>query len=256
MPLEQEQEELLSTLVEAYRNLPRKRREPFLVLFLDGERNASINHPGLADRKAIAYPGDIETLARQGFIAQSFISGSNHEFDINPQGFAYYRQMKERETEPLDRIETEIDRYLESSHFQGTYAKAYQKWKNADSLLWDSESEQQLTTIGHLCREAIQEFATSLVERYRPANVDENKAHDVNRLKAVIELRAVNLGNTEKEFLNALIPYWRTVSGLVQRQEHGSQPGARHLVWEDGRRVVFQTAIVMSEVDRSLSRID
>lgn len=256
MPLEQEQEELLSTLVEAYRNLPRERRQPFLVSFVDEEINALIDHPGLTNGLAKAYPGDIDTIAREGFIAKSFISGSSYTFDINPQGFAYYRDMKEREAVPLERIESEIESYLESNHFKDTYAKAYQKWKNADSLLWDSDSEQQLTTIGHLCREAIQEFATSLVERYHPANVDENKAHDVNRLKTVIELRADKLGNSEKEFLNALIPYWRTVSGLVQRQEHGSQPGARHLVWEDGRRVVFQTAIVMSEVDRSLSRID
>ena len=45
MHLEQEQEEPLTTLVEAYRNLARDRRQPFVVLFLDGERNALITHP-------------------------------------------------------------------------------------------------------------------------------------------------------------------------------------------------------------------
>jgi hypothetical protein len=39
----------------------------------------------------------------------------------------------------------------------------------------------------------------------------------------------------------------------VQRQEHGAQKEGRPLVWEDGRRVVFQTAIVMFELDRALS---
>ena len=46
--------------------------------------------------------------------------------------------------------------------------------------------------------------------------------------------------------------YWGTVSDLVQRQEHGAQREGKQLVWEDARRVVFQTANVMFEIDRSL----
>jgi hypothetical protein len=59
----------------------------------------------------------------------------------------------------------------------------------------------------------------------------------------------------EKPFLEALIAYWGTVSDLIQRQEHGSQKEGKELVWEDGRRVVFQTAMVMLEFDKSLSNI-
>ena len=62
------------------------------------------------------------------------------------------------------------------------------------------------------------------------------------------------MGDTEKSFLEALLNFWRTVSELVQRQEHGGQKENEPLVWEDGRRVVFQTAMVMYEVDSSLSR--
>jgi hypothetical protein len=47
--------------------------------------------------------------------------------------------------------------------------------------------------------------------------------------------------------------YWGTVNDLIQRQEHGAQREGGALAWEDGRRVVFQTAIVMFEIDRSLS---
>jgi hypothetical protein len=54
-------------------------------------------------------------------------------------------------------------------------------------------------------------------------------------------------------FLDALIAYWRAVSNLVQRQEHGVQKAGSQLVFEDGRRVIFQTAIVMFEVDRALN---
>jgi hypothetical protein len=41
------------------------------------------------------------------------------------------------------------------------------------------------------------------------------------------------------------------VSDLVQRQEHGSK-----LVAEDSRRLVFQTMLVMREIDLALSRND
>jgi hypothetical protein len=45
-----------------------------------------------------------------------------------------------------------------------------------------------------------------------------------------------------------------TLSDLAQRQEHGGQREAEPLVHEDARRLVFQAAMVMFEVIRSLTR--
>lgn len=56
-----------------------------------------------------------------------------------------------------------------------------------------------------------------------------------------------------RAFLDALLAYWGTASDLVQRQEHGNQKVGAALLWEDGRRVVFQTAMVMYEIERALS---
>ena len=78
-----------------------------------------------------------------------------------------------------------------------------------------------------------------------------DKSRDINRIQAVVDQRRSQLGTTAA-LLDALVSYWRVVSGLVQRQEHGAQKEGRPLVWEDGRRVVFQTAIIMFEVDRML----
>jgi len=253
--LEQEQEDLLSMLVEAHRNVLREQRKPFSIQQFDELFDFELSHKGLPNGKINAYPGDIKTLARERLISVN--NGYNEvsdDFDITPQGFAYYKQMKLRDSQPLQRIDTSLRKYLESDLFQQKYSKAYLKWKGAEALLWDSDSERQLTTIGHLCREAIQEFATSLVESYQPPNVDTNKAHDIARIKAVINFRVSELGEREKVFLAALISYWCSVSGLVQRQEHGTQKQGHSLIWEDGRRVVFQTAIVMYEVDSSLSK--
>lgn len=46
--------------------------------------------------------------------------------------------------------------------------------------------------------------------------------------------------------------YWGAVADLTQRQEHGVQKEGEQLVWEDARRVVFQTLLVMFEVDKAL----
>ncbi len=109
-------------------------------------------------------------------------------------------------------------------------------------------------TIGHLCRKAMQEFASALITKFNPPNVNLDPVKTVARVRAVLEHRASTLGSTEKTFLDALLPYWGTVVNLVQRQEHAGQEEGEPIVWEDGRRVVFQTAVVMFEIAGAVSR--
>jgi hypothetical protein len=252
MQLEQEQEELLSSLVEAYRNVPRNKRQPFWVRNSDKSNFVRIEHDGLPNREISAYEGDIKTLGREGLVEiYNYSNVFMYSFDITSAGFAYYSQLKQHDSQRLQRIEVELRAYLESDRFQKRYAKAYQKWKDAEAILWDSDSERQLTTIGHLCREAVQEFASVLADQFQ---VEADKTKIIAPLRAVLNIRENQLGTTERPFLDALLSYWGTVCDLIQRQEHGSRKEGQPLVWEDGRRVVFQTAILMFEVDRSLSR--
>jgi len=141
---------------------------------------------------------------------------------------------------------------LAAHEFKLRYPDAYDKWASAEDLLWKTDSEQQLTTIGHLCREAVQKFATALVAHYQPSNVTEDKAKTIARVKAVLDMQGAKMGTREKRFLEALLSYWGTVNDLIQRQEHGAQKEGQQLVWEDGRRIVFQTAVVMFEIDKAL----
>jgi hypothetical protein len=253
MGLEKEQEELLATLVEAYRSVPRNKRQPFLVSTSDESSFAYLRHPGLPTQSVDVYPADIKVLARNGLLAVSDYRGEISDFDINPEGFDYYSQMKLRDGQPLQGVEAGTIKYLDADRFQQKYPSAYKKWKEAESLLWGSDSERQLTTIGHLCREAVQECAATLVHLFQPPNIEPDKAKTVARLKAVLKVRENQFGDKERAFLDALVVYWGTVSDLIQRQEHGGQR-ERPLIWEDGRRVVFQTAILMLEVDSSLSK--
>ena len=197
--------------------------------------------------------GDIETLEAEGLLNVTEYQRWSRSFIVTPLGFSLYKELQDRSGAPAQQVEERLMRHLESEAFQRTYPDAYRKWAEAAELLSASDSQQQWTMIGHLCREAIQEFATALVERHQPPGVDQDKAHDGNRIQAVLDQQRPQLGRRVALFLDALIAYWRAVSNLVQRQEHGVQKAGSQLVFEDGRRVVFQTAIVMFEVDRALS---
>lgn len=64
--------------------------------------------------------------------------------------------------------------------------------------------------------------------------------------------RAPGLSERVRAFLEALLAYWGTVSDLANRQEHGATREGESLVAEDARRLVFQTMLVMYELDRAL----
>lgn len=255
MHLDPEQEEALAVLVEAARNLPSKQREPFIAYHADDEVNLIVQHKGLQGGSCLLYPSDFDVLARVNLITVNTISrGGVWQFDILPTGFAYYKSMKDRSGGPVEIAESNVKKYLDGDRFRTKYPAAHQKLKNADDLLWQSDSDQQLTTIGHLCREALQEFATELVDEHKPQDVESDKARTISRLRAVIGSCRQKLGDAKTAHLDALITYWGTVSDLVQRQEHGGQKEGEPLVWDDGSRVVFQTASVMYEIDRTLTR--
>lgn len=251
--LEEEQEQLLQALVEASRNVERTKRQEFM--FVESFSGAVLSHPGLPDRKMSAYRGDIQALAQERLLALRYGSHGSIFFDVTPLGFKYYDEVKRRFGQPVERIERAVRQYLDTDRFQRRYPEAYGKWAEAEALLWSSESEGQFTTIGHLCREAMQEFAEALVQQHQVPDADPDKAHTIARVRSVVDSKKGQLGSREKPFLDALLTYWRTVGGLTQRQEHGGQKEGKPLVWEDARRVVFQCAVVMFEIDGAVSRV-
>lgn len=248
--LEPVQKEILITVVEAARNTPIDKRQKFFVAQSFG--GDDLIHSSVPKDKTHIYFGDVEALAREGLLALGYGSGGTPSFDVTPQGFRYYEYLMGKLGEPVERIEKTIKRYIDTGNFVKKYPKAYEKWCSAEELLWKADSKQQLTLIGHLCREAVQEFATCLVSTHNPSNAPKEKTKTVARLKSVIEIQSKVLGDTKRPFLEALVTYWGTVNDLIQRQEHDSQKECTPLIWEDARTVVFQTLIVMFEIDKSL----
>lgn len=250
MLLEPEQEQLLVDLVEAERRLPRDQRQKFIVARSISVHGVGLIHGGWSGRRV--FEGDLETLASVGLIQMSYGHKGTHTFFVTPLGFEYYSSLMANRGAPVEVIEDRVRRFLDSKEFQTRHPRAFQKWSEAERLLWGEDSAQNLTTIGHLCREALQEFATSLLvySKVQGANPDPSKT--IARVEAVLEASRQKLGERRRAFLDALLVYWGTVSDLVQRQEHGAQKEGEPLLFADAVRVVLQTMVVMYEVDSSI----
>lgn len=256
MPIDKKHENLLIDLVEAERRVPREQRQHFYISRTIGPAGVQLDHEGWLDQERRVFEGDIEFLARSGLIAMSRLGSNLDGFYVTPAGFAYYAEAMKRRGQPIVRVQSISRDYISSDGFQRKYPSAYAKWAQAEALLWSSDSSTVFSTIGHLAREAMQEFASVLVDRFHPAGVDTDRAKTISRIRAVLNQQTATLEKFEKEFLDALLAYWGTVSDLVQRQEHGAQRETTPLVWEDARRVVFQVVTVMFELDRALSKLE
>lgn len=251
--LEPEQQELLCKFVEAERGVPKGQRGKFIAIQqIKAGTSADFIYNSARGISVSGSVTDAEILAENGLLGLSYGSQGSLLFHVRPEGFQYYREFKQA-SQPAEAVEKEVRGHLSSNEFKNSCPAAFKKWSDAEAMLWESDSDTQFTTIGHLCREAIQEFADALVNKHKPPDVDSDKAHTISRVRSILELHASDLGSTEKQFLEQLLCYWRSVSNLVQRQEHGGQRNGASITWEDARRVVFQTCIVMYEVDHSLS---
>jgi hypothetical protein len=250
--LEPVQEELLIKLVEAVRNVPLNKRQKYFVL--QSSSGDHLLHSGLPGGEIQIYFGDVEALASVGLVALGYGSSGTPNFDVTPMGFRYYEYLKKKVREPVERIETAIRNYLNAHDFKKEYPKAFEKWSAAEDLLWRADSQQQLTTIGHLCRESVQEFADALINEFSLTNIPAEKAKVKSRLKTILDIFSIKLGDKERAFLDALVKYWECVIDLIQRQEHGAQKEGLVLLWEDARRVIFQTMVVMFEIDKAVNK--
>ena len=250
MQLEDEQYELLVKFVEAHRSAPRELRGSFIGSVTHNKPEATFLHSRVRDLRFEGSISDAEVLADLGLLRMSSGSSESPTFTVLPQGIHVY-EGRRRSFSPVDIVSEEPPKFLSESEFRTAHSKAYEKWRQAADLMWSADSTQNLTTIGHLCREALQEFAASLAFVHEVDVSEIEPAKTVARLKQTLDACPVR-GKTRKALLDKMLVYWRAVSDLVQRQEHGAQREGEDLVWEDARCVVFQTCIVMFEFHRGV----
>lgn len=248
--LEEEQINLLSRLVEAHRNVERKKRTDFIVT--NDMTSASVLHPGFANGSTDIAIVDLRMLDSVDLI-KIYDDGNQHtefSFTLSPLSFNYYEELKTKSIKPIERIEKEIISYINSSNIEIRYSKSFQKWKEAEKLLWVSNTEINLSTIGHLCREAVQEFLDVLVTRHNLQEEYWQKDKTKGRVKALIELRKQTSSDTMLRLFDKLYDFWDMLNNLVQRQEHSGLKERETIVLDDAKRVVIYTILVMNEMDK------
>jgi hypothetical protein len=172
-----------------------------------------------------------------------------YEFFITPLGKSVVEDLKPR-GEPTEEAEEEAVRYVDGGDFRITYPMVHAKLHEARALA-ASDPVGNATRIGHECREAMFSFADVLATTHSAAP-SAGPEETVAKVRAVLEIRRAQLGGRTRALLDALLTYWGTVSDLTQRQEHGAKREGEPLTSEDSRRVVFYTALVMYELDRTL----
>lgn len=244
LQLEPAQEDLLFQLVEADRSLPSAQRQPFVFAQTFGR--SAIDHPAFGKGGLDIFRGDLETLKWSGMVAFT----SDTHFYLTPTAQKYYVERKKDQKDVAKSIEANIVGTLTTADFELRHPKSSSKWREAYFRLWDRETSEGTAVIGHLCREASQEFATELVNQHAPGDVDKDIAKVKNRVRAVVSHRRKVLGSRDTAWVDALLSYWSALVDLIQKHEHAAQNEGPPLTWEDSRRLVYQCANVFFEIDR------
>src|SRR5258708_4445185 len=248
--LEPEQKQLLEELVEAARKVPRNQREKFMLMSTFDSPQPQLLHPGIPCDRPVAYEGDLDSLVNEQMLTQTRATDGTSLYDISPRGYKYYEHLQLDKGVAIARVERVIRDYVDAAQFQKRYPLAYAKWAEAEKALWHADSFALLTTIGHLCREALQEFCEELATN-RQVGTTSDKSKTVSRLRDVI-VATPRLSGAIAAHGQALLAFAGSLIDLVQRQEHGATKEGELLEWSDGRRVVFQTLVAMSELDQEL----
>jgi len=247
-----DQLQLFKDLCEAYYAGPRDKRHEFMAMKVGGLKRV-IQGNGVNRGNDFLWEDLVALMDENLFQYQITSHGFN--FVPSPRGRQFYELLMTQAGEQPDQIEDHVWHYFDSQAFERAFPITYGKWREASELVWGSESPRDFSTIGLLCREAMQEFSGELIAKYNVEGATEDKALTRERFSAVVNARRELIGDTASGVLDALFNYWREVGKLMQRQIHAREAQGDVLVWEDGRRLVFQLGFVMFEAARNPRRL-
>lgn len=139
--MQKDHEDLLCQLVEAAKSVPEK--QPFHCLGpFYGSTRGEVRHVGIPGLALSVYVGDVQDLAGLGLIAVRGHGGHNEfSFDVSPQGFATYSQLRAGSSERVEQIPDLMHAYVDSGVFRSRYAEAVEKWMAAEKALWATDSD-------------------------------------------------------------------------------------------------------------------
>jgi hypothetical protein len=149
-------------------------------------------------------------------------------------------------------VEDYLRAYLGDARFRAVHSSASERWSDASSALYDAACREDVLAAVERAREALREFSGALAADAPPSFATAATVGQPDALVAVLRMHRPRVGDMRGEFLESLLEYWRVLNDVVQRHENGAQDVAEPVRWEDARRVIVLTALVMVEVDRSL----
>ena len=149
-------------------------------------------------------------------------------------------------------LEAYLKACVSQERFCSAYPSAYERWWQATAILYGEGSIDSVLAAGQKAGEALQEFARAVAEPLQPRaiNPDSTRA-TVGRLRAFTETYRSQLGDARCELLHTLFDHWRALTDGLERHAHDEEMVSEPPRWEDARRVVILTALVMVEIDRS-----
>lgn len=240
--LTREQLELLRELVGAVREVPPGQSKAFITA--SSMEGTSVLALAGDYRREHVSKSDIVELADQRLIRiTEYRKYGDLCFYVTNRGMRCSR-LSEPTTLAEQRIRAVEERLPEA------YRLAQRLLDEAAAKLSKARDEHEWSEVGHKCREAMQEFAAVLYDRWVPAErqmvADTEKT--INRIKAVVGVWKTDAGQRTSEFLDALVEFWRGTNGIVQKVEHRSQREDRPLVLRDAERAVLYTYLLMAEL--------
>jgi hypothetical protein len=161
------------------------------------------------------------------------------------------------------RIEDYLRAYLEDQRFRSTHPLACGRWIVAWEMLWCADSRSKVIAVGQRAGDAMRAFSASMHERCMPLAMGSQwpdvvadgsqRPGPLDGLASITEAYGKQLGAGRSHLLREIFEPWRALNEKLQRHEQGAQPPDERLRWEDGRRLVLLTALVMVEFDRSFA---
>jgi hypothetical protein len=149
-------------------------------------------------------------------------------------------------------LEAYVAACVSHERFRSVHLRAYEHWSQASAILYRDSARESLLAAGQKAHEALQEFACAVSEPPHSLAPDTDSTEaTAGRLRAFTETYRSQLGDARCELLQALLDHWRALIDDLQSHVHEPEMVDEPLRWEDARRVVILTALVMVEIDRS-----
>lgn len=247
--LREEQKKLFILIVEAHRNADPDRIHHGFALQGTASGISILMTPPPSPNEEVDF-ADFEDFNDYGLIRLKESRNRSGSFSITPFGHEYYEYLQVESGHKTEVVQKEISSYLSSDKFAARFPLAWDKWSKAFELQYETEADTSISQIGHLCREAVQEFAEALIAELRNADAPAGKQETVKRMKWLFEQMRGRYPEVRIELLDALIVYWGVIQDMVARQEHSGHKEGKPVTLEESRCLLFQTMNVMYEITR------